>query len=482
MARASSGGKDRTRPVPEILMAIARGQGPLRAQIEAALRDAARSGRVRPGGILPSSRVLARDLGVSRGVVVGAYEQLTAEGFLISRPRGRTVMAPRALRAEPRAPVVSPEVLRFDFRPGVPDVSEFPRREWSRAAKQVLRSAEARDLGYGDVKGAEPLRIALAEYLARVRAVDAIPAQMIVCAGVTQAIGLAVRALVASGIRDVAVEDPSHPDLRRLLTSAGARVVSVRVDDDGLDVGALARTNARGVIVTPAHQFPSGAVLSSARRLALVHWASACGGFIVEDDYDAEFRYDAPPVGAIQGLAPDRVVYAGSASKILAPGLRLGWMCVPRRLLDAAADAKRLADLGSPALDQLIYAEFVAGGGLDSHLRRMRLVYRTRRDVLVRTLTGMKGWSVEGSAAGLHLVATLPPGSDDRRMAAIARARGVGLYPMSIYWQTRRRPSRAALVFGYGHLGEGAIQRGIECAFGTSNDEPPETSAFRVRP
>lgn len=475
MTRPSSRTKNRTRPTPEVLVSLARGHGTLRSQIEAALREAARSGRLRPGSLLPSSRVLARDLGVSRGVIVGAYEQLTAEGFLFTRPRGRTVVAPRARRAERRESTGVSEVLQYDFRPGVPDVREFPRRAWARAAKQVLRAASERDLGYGDVQGVERLRTGLAEYLARVRAVDAVPAQMIICAGVTQAIGLAVRALVASGIRHVAIEDPSHPDLRRLVAAAGARVVSVRVDQDGLEVGALARTPARAVIVTPAHQFPSGAVLSSARRRALVEWASACAGFVIEDDYDAEFRYDAPPVGAIQGLAPDRVIYTGSASKILAPGLRLGWMCVPPRLVDAAADAKRLADLGSPALDQLIYAEFVASGGLDSHLRRMRLLYRTRRDTLVRTLTASNRWTVDGTAAGLHLVATLLSGSDEQRLVDRARARGVGLYPMSLYWRDRRRARTPALVFGYAHLSNEAIERGLERALHRS---PPFSASL----
>lgn len=447
-------------------MPLVTGQGTLRSQIEAALRGAVRSGHLSANSILPSSRVLAHDLGVSRGVVVGAYEQLTSEGFLISLPRGRTIVAPRARTVIPRVRAAAPQVLRYDFRPGLPDVREFPRREWSRAAKQALRTASHRDLGYGDVSGVERLRICLAEYLARVRAVDTMPGDVLICGGVTQALGLAVRALVASGIRNVAIEDPSHPDLRRLVAAAGARVVSVRVDEQGLIVPRLANTSARAVIVTPAHQFPTGAILSSQRRLELVRWAVSCGGFVIEDDYDAEFRYDAPPVGAIQGLAPACVIYTGSASKILAPGLRLGWMCLPPRLLDATADAKRLADLGSPALDQLIYAEFLESGGLDSHLRRMRLIYRKRRDTLVRTLTKSESWTVKGTAAGLHLVAALSSGADESQIVSTARARGVGLYPMSFYCRERRRASEHAFVFGYGHLSEAAIEHGLVLAFG----------------
>jgi GntR family transcriptional regulator/MocR family aminotransferase len=464
MPRASSRSKQRTSSQPEILVPLDRRKGRLRLQIEDALRRAARSGQLCANAVLPSSRLLARDLGVSRGIVVGAYEQLIAEGFLVSRPGGRTVIGPRVRRVEWRTESDSSRVLRFDFKPGVPDVREFPRREWSRATRAVLKGATDQDLGYGDARGSLPLRARLAEYLGRVRAVDTIPGQVLVCAGVTQALGIAVRALVASGIRCIAVEDPSHPDLRRLAAAAGATVAAVRVDADGLVVRELANTRAGAVIVTPAHQFPTGAVMSAQRRHELVAWASACGGFVIEDDYDSEYRYDTAPVGAMQGLAPDRILYTGSASKILAPALRLGWMCVPPKLLAAAVDAKRLADLGSPSLDQLVYAAFIESGGLDRHLRRTRLLYRTRRDALVRTLGAWTSWTVDGIAAGLHLVARLPSTVEERQITEVARVRDVSLHPMSAYRQ--RRPGRgdAALVFGYGHLTENEIVEGLRRA------------------
>lgn len=456
----------RTSSRPEILVPLARGQGTLRSQIETALRQAARSGRLAPGSALPSSRALAQDLGVSRGVVVGAYEQLTAEGFLVARPGGRTAAAPRATRLDWRLEADTPATVRYDFKPGTPDAREFPRREWHRATNVALRTATDRDLGYGDARGSQRLRVSLAEYLGRVRAVDTVPGQVLICAGVTQALGLTVRALAASGIREIAIENPSHPDLRRLVANAGAPVVAVRVDEHGLVVRDLANTRARAVIVTPAHQFPSGAILSAQRRLELAAWASARNGFVIEDDYDAEYRYDAPPVGAIQGLAPDRVVYTGSASKILAPGLRLGWMCLPPTLLAAATDAKKLADLGSPSLDQLVYAEFIASGGLDRHLRRTRLLYRARRDALVRALAARRTWSLQGTAAGLHLVVTVPSRGEESRVVKRARHRDVAFYPMSQYWGDRRQPGPPALVFGYGHLTEPEIEAGLAHAFG----------------
>jgi GntR family transcriptional regulator/MocR family aminotransferase len=443
---------------------LGRGQGTLRSQVEAALRQAVRSGRLAPHGALPSSRVLAQDLGVSRGVVVGAYEQLIAEGFLISRPGGRTAAAFRVKRVDWRVEDDLPAVVQ-DFKPGVPDVREFPHREWSRATRSALKAATDRDLGYGDVRGSQPLRARLAEYLGRARAVDTAPTQVLICAGVTQALGLAVRALMASGIRCVAVEDPAQPDVRRIVAAAGASVVAVRVDDQGLVVADLANTPAAAVIVTPAHQFPTGRILSAQRRHDLVAWARACRGFIIEDDYDAEYRYDGTPVGAMQGLAPDRVVYTGSASKTLAPGLRLGWMCLPPDLLAAAVGAKKVADSGSPSIDQLVYAEFIASGALDRHLRRMRLLYRGRRDALVRMLMARKPWIIEGIAAGLHFVATLPSGVEESNVVKAARAQHVVFHPMSEYRRERPRLMKHPLVFGYGQFTEKEMEEGLQRAF-----------------
>lgn len=462
MPRASGHTQKRTSSQPEFLVPLVRGNGRLRRQIEDAIRRAVRSGRLAPNTVLPSSRVLAHDLGVSRGVVVAAYEQLIAEGFLVSRRGGRTLTAPRVKRIEWRVETAPAQAPRYDFRPGVPDVREFPWREWTRATNSALHAATDSDLGYGDMRGSAVLRTRLAEYLARVRAVDTIPSQIMVCGGVTQAIGIAVRALVASGISCIAVEAPSHPDLRRLITAAGARVVGVRVDQSGLMVRELAKSGAGAVIVTPTHQFPTGAVMSAERRHELVAWASAGAGFIIEDDYDSEYRYDGTPIGAIQALAPHRIVYMTSVSKILAPGLRLGWMCLPPKLLDAAINAKRLADLGSPTIAQLVYAEFIEGGGLDRHLRRMRLLYRARRDVLVRMLTAFTSWKIDGIAAGLHLVARLPSGSDERQIVEAARIRDVGLHPMSYYGKASPQSRNAALVFGYGHLTDREIEEGLQ--------------------
>ncbi|MGH3040261.1 MAG: PLP-dependent aminotransferase family protein, partial [Gaiellaceae bacterium] len=376
-----------TSQASELLLAVARGDSrPLAVQIEDQLRGAIRGGSPHAGTRLPSSRDLARQLGVSRGVVVSAYRQLGAEGYLVtrqgSRPRvSETATAPDVVResAPPARPL-------FDFRPGVPDVSTFPRRAWLRSVRRALAELPAADLGYGDPRGVESLRTALAEYLGRVRGVVADPARVVVTNGYAQAQGLACRALVDAGVRRIGIEDPSHPEQRLISERAGLELVPIGVDKAGLRVDDLARTNVDAVIVTPAHQFPSGAVLAAERRTALLAWLRERDAFALEDDYDAEYRYDRQPVGALQGLEPDRVVYGGSASKTLAPALRLGWLVVPGRLLDAVTWEKRLADLSTAHIEQHAFADFVTRGELDRHLRRMRIVYRRRRDALVAAL------------------------------------------------------------------------------------------------
>ena len=411
---------------------------------------------------MPSTRVLAGDLGVSRGVVVDAYEQLIAEGFLVTRRSARTIVA-SGLRPPPSEAVrPPPEVARYDFRPGIPDVREFPRDDWSRAARRALGALRDEDLGYGDARGAHALRIALSDYLARVRGVVAAPAQVIICTGFAQGLGVAVRALATRGIRRIAMEDPAQPDVRRIVSAAGMAVAPVPVDDHGLITTRLAETGAQAVIVTPAHQFPLGGVLSPGRRHELLAWAETCRGFVIEDDYDAEYRYDGCPVGALQALAPDRVLYAGSASKTLAPALRLGWLCVPSTLLEAATEVKKLADLGTPCVEQLVYAEFLRSGALDQHLRRMRLLYRSRRDALIEALQMRRSdWTIRGIAAGLHLVAMFPRGIDERQVARTAADHDVRLYPIGAYWQQRPKGARHGVVLGYAHLTEREIVDGV---------------------
>ncbi|HEX7196526.1 MAG TPA: PLP-dependent aminotransferase family protein [Candidatus Limnocylindria bacterium] len=434
---------------------------PMHAQLERELRAAVRGGRLAPDMPLPSTRLLAAELGVSRGVVVEAYEQLVAEGYLVGRHGSGTRVASRAIPPVPeprRAPRESP--IRVDFRPGRPDVSEFPRASWLRSLKRVLNEAPADRFGYGDGRGLLEVRQALAGYLNRVRGTAADPDRVVISNGYSQALALICGVLHASGARRLAIEEPSYEGARAIARAAGLDLVPVPVDEDGLQLDDLERSGADAVLVTPAHQYPTGGVLPAQCRAELAKWAVRNDALIIEDDYDAEYRYDRVPIGAIQGIAPNRVVYAGSASKTLAPGLRLGWMLVPASLVDRVAGAKVAADHGSAALEQLAFADFLERGELDRHLRRMRPIYRRRRDALVATLAEhLPQLRVTGTAAGLHLLAWLPDGLDET--AIVERAAAVGLVLYGLGPQRLLPGGPGGLIFGYANLTEHEISDGV---------------------
>jgi GntR family transcriptional regulator/MocR family aminotransferase len=439
--------------------------GPLRHRLERELREAVQAGRLLPGSALPSTRALAAQLGLSRGLVVEAYAQLVAEGYLTARQGAATVVAPRAGGAGPRQaaprPAPPPAVPRFDFRYGTPDLSAFPRSAWLAAGARSLRALPDARLGYGDARGAIELRTALAEYLGRVRGVVANPERLLVTGGTRDALGLVWRVLRDDGARRVAVEDPGWSAQHETVRDAGLVPVAIPVDEDGILVSQLAAADVDAVALTPAHQCPTGAVLTAQRRAQLLEWAQGRDAVLVEDDYDAEYRYDRDPVGALQGMAPEHVVYAGSASKTLSPALRLGWLLLPPRLAAAAAARKSLDDRGAPLLDQLALADLIGSGELDRHLRRTRRRYRSRRDTLLAAVAEhLPGAAVEGVAAGLHAVLRLPPGSGEDATVRAAAERGIALDGLASF---RRGATRgpAALVVGYGNLGEPAIARGI---------------------
>ena len=446
---------------PELLVRLEPGE-PLRAQLEDQLREAVRAGRLAPDAPLPSTRALARELGVSRGVVVEAYAQLAAEGYLVARQGAPTRVSVAASPAAgpPRA-AEHARPPRFDFRPGGPDVALFPRSAWLASVRRALREAPDVRLDYGDPRGAPELREALARYLGRVRGVVAEPELVVVTSGMAQGMALFARALREARPRRIAMEDPSSAPGRAQLAANGLDVVPVPVDGDGLLVAALVQEPpVDAVMITPAHQFPLGVVLAPERRAALLDWAGRSGTILLEDDYDAEYRYDRQPVGAVQGLAPELVAYAGSVSKTLAPGLRLGWLLVPERLLDGVTAAKASDDLGTPVLEQLALADFLERGELDRHLRRTRPVYRARRDALVAALARQLPRCVPaGVAAGLHLVVHLPEGTDEHAVVEAARARGVGLSGLA---EHRMRPGPPALLLGYGRITEPAIPAAVE--------------------
>jgi GntR family transcriptional regulator / MocR family aminotransferase len=454
---------DRTNrgPALDLVVPLDRAAGTaLHRQIEAAIRTAIHDGRLRTGAGLPATRALAADLGVSRGVVVEAYAQLAAEGYLTSRPGSYTTVAAEPVRrAEPPLPRRGATCL-VDFCPCRADGSMFPRTAWLRSVRRVLTRASDSDFGYVSGRGAPVLHDALAAYLNRARGTAARTQDIVVCNGYAQGIALVIAVLARAGARRIAVEDPcADDDAVPAARAARLEVVGVPVDDDGVRVDALAGLDADALVLTPSHQWPTGGVLSAEARMRVLEWARRRDALVVEDDYDAEYRYDRAPIGAMQGLAPDRVLYAGTASKTLAPGLRLGWLVVPPHLADDVAAAKALADRGSPVLDQLAFADFLATGEFDRHLRRMRPVYRRRRDALVAALREhAPELRPAGVAAGLHLIAYLPPGVAEADVIAAAAERGVAAYGLAPY---RLAPGPAALLFGYATLDESRLQLGV---------------------
>jgi GntR family transcriptional regulator/MocR family aminotransferase len=420
----------------------------VRLGLETALRGAVRAGRLGPGMRLPSSRALAADLGIARNTVAEVYSQLVAEGWLTARTGSGTSVAERRAADPGPGPLARPQVAApgYDLRPGVPDLSAFPGSAWLATARKLLTAAPRQLLDYPDPRGLPQLRAALAGYLARARGVAADPGHIVICAGFAHGLAVTCAALRSAGAATLAVEAYGHQAHRDLAQAQGLRLRPLPVDGSGAVIGDADGTDA--ALLTPAHQFPLGVTLHPQRRREAARW----GGMVIEDDYDGEFRYDRQPVGALQALAPDRVIYAGTASKSLVPALRLGWLVVPPRLLDAVA-AQLTA--GPSGLDQLILAEFIESGGYDRQIRRTRLAYRRRRDRLAAVLR-RQGRHVTGIAAGLHAVLELPRPDSERQLIARAAGHGLALQGLESFRAPGVSADRAGLVIGYGHPPEHA--------------------------
>jgi GntR family transcriptional regulator/MocR family aminotransferase len=472
------------------------GEGPLYRQAYRGLRGAILDGRLAPGERLPSSRVLARDAKLARNTVLQAYDQLVAEGYAESRRGAGTFVvaelpeaAARALRPtrRPAAAAAAPPALsayaeralryfargvswsrrrpapRYDFRYGDPAYGDFPHETWCRLLARRARRASERHLSYSDPGGAPELREALAAYLSRARGVACAPDDVLVVYGTQQAIDLTARVLIDPGVRAI-VEEPGYPGIRHALEIAGAEVTALAVDADGLPTDALAQRQASLVCVTPSHQFPTGGVLPLARRLALLAWAERAGAFVLEDDYDGEFRYDGRPLESLQALdRSGRVLYAGTTSKVMFPALRIGYLVMPPALRAALLAAKAFADTGTAQLEQRVLADFIAQGFFERHLRRARVRNAARRAALLAALARELGDTVEvvGANAGLHVVAWLRgvlPG-ELRTLRELAVRRDVGIHPISPFYAAR--PRRAGILLGYAALDESAIREGI---------------------
>ncbi|WP_406194185.1 PLP-dependent aminotransferase family protein [Kitasatospora sp. NBC_01560] len=453
--------------------------GGLADWLAAQLRSAVADGRLPTGSRLPATRVLAGELKVSRGVVTDAYRRLAEEGQIAGRGRGGTVVvATPAPPVPPPGPTAAVPALfddapvpesfdalraapaRIDLSPGVPDLAAFPRAAWLRAERVVLDALPAQDFGYGDPRGTPALRRAVAHWLARNRGIRADPEEVLIVAGAAQSLALLGQVFRARGITEVAVEDPGSLGTRQHLGHWLAATPPVPVDAEGIRVDALRATGAPAVLLTPAHQFPTGVVLGGERRRELLRWAGE-GGLVIEDDYDAEHRYDRAPVPALRAVRPEQVCYTGSVSKLLAPALRTGWLLVPPRHREAALAAKRFADLGNAALPQLVLAQLMESGELERHLRLLRPRHRRRRDAMIAAIgTHLPGAVVHGAAAGLHLMVTFPAGLDcsDGELATAALAHGVKVQPVS--WHARL-PQPPGLVLGYAARAPGEIAEGL---------------------
>ncbi|MCV7358116.1 GntR family transcriptional regulator/MocR family aminotransferase [Mycolicibacterium fluoranthenivorans] len=442
---------------PELLIHLNRSQRVVREQLAQQLRAMIRDGRLPAGARLPPTRVMARDLDVARSVVVDAYQQLIADGYLSARQGSGTRVLPVS-SDRPAVDSRSAEVTSaIGLFAGLPDPALFPRAEWLRHYRTALQALPDGRLGYPGPAGVQELRDALADYLSRVRGVAAAPENILVCSGITQAITLICRALHARGVRTIAMEDPGFGLHRQAIINAGLNVTGVPVDDDGLHVNALDNLDVGALLTAPAHSYPTGAVLSTPRRTALLRWARQRNMVIIEDDYDAEFRYDSAPLGALQGLAPEHVVYTGCVSKTLTPALRLGWMVLPRWLTGAVVHQKLLDDTGTSVLEQRALARFIETGGLTRHLRRVRPIYRHRRDAAVQaTATALPGAAVKGIDAGLHLYVELPQWCDEADLLTAARERGIVIEGASWHFHS---PAVAppALIIGYGSTTEATV-------------------------
>jgi GntR family transcriptional regulator/MocR family aminotransferase len=441
-------------PVAGLDLHLDRPGGRVRDSVVEAIRDAIRSGRLAPGARLPSSRTLAADLGIARNTVARAYAELIAEGWLTSQHGSGTSVSRRSaefVRSAAAPPQrAAPRRLDHDLRPGHPDLSSFPRAEWSRAVKRALDAAPFEAFGYADPHGRPELRRALAQYLARTRGVRARPCNIVVCSGAAEGLGLVAGALADARIVAVAVEAFGLSSQRASLTRAGLRCPPITVDSHGADVMALDdMAEVSGVLLTPSHQFPLGAALHSDRRAAVVDWARRTGAVIIEDDYDGEFRYDRSPVGALHGVDPEHVIYMGTVSKSLAPGLRLGWLVLPERLIEGVVGQKGETEETSGFVDQLAMAEFISSGSYDRHIRTMRALYRRRREQLVAAVSSSSPTTtVAGMQAGLHVMLELA-GGDESALSRRHAWRQLGVEGLDLYRHPEIGNERNGLVIGY---------------------------------
>ena len=444
---------------------------PLSRRIYRRIRKQILDGDLKAGDRIPSSRTLSGQLGVSRNTVLEAYDQLSAEGFLETRHGSGTVVAPgiatETVHPEPDRTDETPEPHRhrkiISFRSGIPALDAFPQKEWARTYQRVCSTLPASAFRYCGPEGVAGLREAIARYLFRTRGIRCPPRRIMITSGATQGLSLAARILYRNGARAL-VEDPVHKGLVEVLSRAGYDVAGIRTDDDGMDTSRLDGTDSPALIyTTPSHQYPLGGILPIQRRQALIRFARATECRVIEDDYDSEFRFEGSPVGSLYELDPERVIYLGSFSKILAPALRLGFALLPDALTNAWKAEKTCADVHTDALSQHALAAFIDGGELEKHLWKMRKLYKRKRAHLIRALSLRfgGGFTVKGHATGLHMVAAFENVRFSDALTGLLMEKGVKIIPVERHSLARDGSRRHEIILGYAHLSFDAITEGV---------------------
>ena len=426
-----------------------------------ALRDAVRSGRLSGGVMLPPSRSLATDLGLARNTVAEAYAELVAEGWLASRQGAGTWVVGAVTTSLPPRPRRTPGTPIHNLMPGSPDVAEFPRSAWLASSRRALQNAPTDAFRMGDPRGRIELREALTEYLGRVRGVRTSPDSIVICAGVRH--GVQLLAQVLGGRGAVAVEAYSLFVFRDALAAMNVPTVPIGVDDLGAKTAELDTLDVSAALLTPAHHSPLGMPLHASRRTSAIEWARRTGGYVIDDDYDGEFRYDRQPIGALQGLCPDRVAYLGSTSKSMAQAMRLGWMVLPDQLVDPVIAAAGGQQFFVDALTQLALADFISSGQYDKHIRRMRARYRRRRDALAAALSPF-AVGVGGLAAGVNMLLTLPDGAEPEVLRRAGES-GIALSGLALMRHPAagpEMPERDGVIVGFAAPAEHAFGRAVD--------------------
>lgn len=461
-SRANSGSRDLHL---ELRTVIEPGSRTAREQLIQALRDGIRSGRLATDTVLPPSRTLAADLGLARNTVAEAYAELVAEGWLASRQGAGTWVARSAVTPPVRRPRRTTIVPKHNLMPGSPDVAEFPRTAWLASTRRALLNAPVSALRMGDPRGHAELREALAEYLGRVRGVRTTPESIVICAGVRD--GVELLGKVFGTTRPIAVEAYGLFIFRDAWAAMGIGTTPIGIDEQGAVVGDLDGLDTPAALLTPAHQSPFGMALHPARRTAAVEWARRTGGYVIDDDYDGEFRYDRQPIGALQALDPERVIYLGSASKAMAQTLRVGWMVLPEALIDPVIAAAGGQQYHVNAITSLTLADFIGTGGYDRHVRRMRNRYRRRRDALVAALDGFDV-GIGGLAAGVNMLLTLPDGAEPEVLHRAGEA-GIALNGLAIMRHPMADPAMPnpdGVLVGIGGPAEHAFGPAVDALVG----------------